>query len=201
MKRIVVSLILCNLILLVSGCSPQPIIYHSEASLPYYNRATKTVFELINDANTSKSIEFGVVSAKDNDTLSYVLLAPVNTGDQNVTSLVKANLTYSVPLLPKQVKEFLNILNASSDKWSTKYGKKDGISYEFIVAPENLIVKSSDNVNTWYSTFKYYFQNNEGGPVGTVLFGEGLFQFKYELNELSQITNLINMLNLAINNK
>ena len=183
----------------LQSCATQPIFYHSEANLPYYHSSTKTVFELIKNESGSNTFQFGVIAAKDNDTLSYVLLAPAKE-KMSVNDLVDVNLSNSIPLLPKQVKEFVKILNSSADKWNNKFSSKDGISYEFMVSPENLIIKQSENVTVWYSTLKFYFQNNEDGPLGTILFGEGTLKYLYRLEKISEINDLTNMLNLAIKN-
>jgi len=198
MKKILLPF-LFTLIIMLQGCATEPIFYHSEASLPYFQHSTKTVFELIKDGNASSSFQFGVILAKDNDTLSYVLLAPTKEG-KYANNLTDINLFCSIPLLPKQVKEFINILNTSSDKWNSKFDSKNGINYEFMVSPENQIILQSENVVAWYSTLKYYFQNNEDGPLGTLLFGEGKLNYFYKLNEISEIQKLINMLNIAIKN-
>lgn len=201
MKSLFKSFIVFTALIILEGCLPKPIFYHSEASLPYFHHSTKTGFELIKDATATNTFEFGVISAKDNDTLSYVLLAPSENLGGGVVNLVDCNLSRSIPLLPKQAKEFVKILNSSTEKWDNTYGTMDGISYEFSVAPENLIIQQSPNVFTWYSTMKFYFQNNEKGPLGTLLFGEGSLQYLYKFTKLSELTDLTNMLNLAITNK
>ncbi|NMB83265.1 MAG: hypothetical protein GYA14_15760, partial [Ignavibacteria bacterium] len=159
-----------------------------------------TVFELIKDDNATNTFQFGVIAAKDNDTLSYVLLAPSKQTPfvSDLTDLTDVNLSNAIPLLPAQVKEFIKILNSSAEKWDTKFDVKDGISYEFMVSPENRIIQQSENVTTWYSTFKFYFQNNDDGPLGTVIFGEGLLQYFYRLEKASAIRDLSSMLSLAI---
>ncbi len=197
MKNILSVIFSIALAILLQGCVTQPIFYHSEASLPYFHRSTKTVFQLIKDDNATNTFQFGVIAAKDNDTLSYVVLAP-SKQTQLVNDLTDVNLNYAIPLLPSQVKEFIKILNSSAEKWDTKYDTKDGISYEFMVSPENRIIQQSENVATWYSTFKFYFQNNDDGPLGTVLFGEGLLQYFYRLEKSSAIRDLSSMLSLAI---
>jgi hypothetical protein len=197
MKRILSTIFLGALMILLQSCATQPIFYHSEASLPYFHSSTKTVFQLIKDDNATNTFQFGVISAKDNDTLSYVLLAPAKQS-QFVSDLTDVNLSYAIPLLPTQVKEFIKILNSSAEKWDTKFDVKDGISYEFMVSPENRIIPQSENVVVWYSTFKFYFQNNDDGPLGTVLFGEGLLQYFYRLEKASAIRDLSSMLSLAI---
>ena len=183
--------------IILQSCATQPIFYHSEASLPFYHSSTKTVFELIKNVNSSNTFKFGVILAVDNETLSYVLLAPSKSG-LPVTDLVDVDLNYSIPLLPKQVKEFIKILTSSSENWYNKFGDKDGISYEFMVAPENLIIQQSENVVVWYSTLRFYFQNNENGPLGTLLFGEGKLKYFYKLEKISELKDLTDMLSLAI---
>lgn len=185
------------LIILLQSCATQPIFYHSEASLPYFHSSTKTVFQLVKDVKATNSFQFGVISAKDNDTLSYVLLAP-SKETQFVNNLTDVNLNHAIPLLPSQVKEFVKILNSSAEKWNTKFNTKDGINYEFMVSPENRIVQQSENVVIWYSTFKFYFQNNDDGPLGSVLFGEGVLQYYYRIEKLSAIKDLSSMLSIAI---
>ena len=197
MKNVLFTIFLLASIILLQSCATQPIFYHSEASLPYFHRSTKTVFELIKDDNSTNSFEFGVISAKDNDTLSYVLLAP-SKNKQFVKVLTDVNLSYAIPLLPAQVKELINILNASAEKWDVKFDTKDGISYEFMVSPENRILPQSENVVVWDPTFKFYFKNNNDGPMGSVLFGEGLFQYFYKIKKSSAIRDLSSMLSLAI---
>lgn len=214
MKNILSIIFSIALVILIQGCVTQPIFYQSEASLPYFHRSTKTVFHLIKNDNaiantihfgvitakdndTTNTIQFGVIAAKDNDTLSYVVLAPPKR-TQSLNNLTDFNLNCAIPLLPSQVKEFIKILNSSAEKWDTKYDTKDGISYEFMVSPENRIIQQSGNVATWYPTFKFYFQNNDDGPLGTVLFGEGLLQYFYRLEKLSDIRDLSSMLSLAI---
>ncbi len=67
-----------------------------------------------------------------------------------------------------------------------------------MVSPENKIIPQSENVVAWYPTFKFYFQNNDDGPLGSVLFGEGLLQFHYRIETNSAIKELASMLTLAI---
>ncbi len=125
-----ILLAFCTFVVVMSlqSCAPEPIFYHSEADLPYFHRSTKTVFELIKDEYGINGFQFGVISAKDNDTLSYVLLAP-SKQTRFVSDLTDVNLTYAIPLLPAQAKEFIKILNSSADNWSTKFNVKNGISY------------------------------------------------------------------------
>jgi len=198
MKKFLLTVSTFTLVMILQSCATQPIFYHSEASLPYFYSSTKTVFKFIKNDNATNSFQFGVISAKDNDTLSYVLLAPSKSKSLFVSDLTDVNLSHAIPLLPAQVKEFIKILNSSAEKWDAKFDVKDGISYEFMVAPENRIITQSKNVVVWHSTFKYYFQNNDDGPLGTVLFGEGALQYFYKLEKSSAIRDMASMLQLAI---
>lgn len=189
--------ILLSLFILFA-CSPDPIIYHSEARLPFYHSSTKTNFKFIKNSNSSNKFEFGVVSAKDDDTLSYILFTPSRIGGV-VSDLSDAHLAYSVTLLPTQVKEFLKLLNMSAYRWNDKFDDIKGISYEFFIAPENLIVQGSPNVVRWYSTLRFIFQNNDDGPLATLIMGEGSLKYLYKLDKLSEITDLAAMLKTAMN--
>ena len=201
MKRTTTLFVVIVMSILLQNCATTPIFYHSEASLPYSHSSTKTIFKFIKTQNSTNTFKFGVVSANDNNTLSYVLLAPSkNAPGQSifVNSLTDANLTFSIPLLPAQVEEFIKILNSAKEKWNNKYNNEDGISYEFIVAPENRIIPQSKDVVVWYSTFKFYFQNNDDGPLATIIFGDGTLKYFYKLEELSEIRTLTELLKLSI---
>lgn len=198
--KIILSIIFSfALIILLSSCTIEPIFYHSEASLPYFHKSTKTTFQLVKDDNATSTFPFGVIAAKDNDTLSYVLLAPGKSKNYyDVNDLTDVNLSHAIPLLPEQVMEFIRILNSSAGKWNTRFDAKEGISYEFMVSPEDRIVPKSENVNMWYSTFKFYFQNNLNGPIGTIIFGEGLMKYFYTLEKVSEIRDLSSILSIAL---
>jgi len=170
------------LAIIIQSCSVESVYYHSEAELPFYHRSTKTDFELVKNESNSNNFKFGVISAIDNDSLSYVVLAPAKAVTF-VDELTDVNLSYSIPLLKTQVEEFSNILQSSVDDWDNKYKSRDGVNYEFLVSPENKIVQESANVFVWYSTLKYYFQNNEDGPLGTLLFGEGNLKYVYRFDK------------------
>ncbi|HSH52666.1 MAG TPA: hypothetical protein VK982_13155, partial [Bacteroidales bacterium] len=165
---------------------------------PFYHRSTKTVFELVKNETKTNNFKFGVISAVDNASLSYVVLAPAKAV-MYVDELTDANLSYSIPLLKSQVEEFVTLLQASVDDWDNKYKSRDGVNFEFLVSPENKIVQESANVFAWYSTLKYYFQNNEDGPLGTLLFGEGNLKYVYTFDKKSEIKDFIILLNKAIN--
>lgn len=198
MKNIFYTLALATISVILSSCSPTPIFYHSEADIPYFDRATKTDFKLITDKNIKSSFEFGVIAAKDNDKLPYVLLAPGKL-QVGVDKLIDVNLTQAIPLMPNQVKAFIQILNQSIEKWGNKYDSKNGIAFEFMVTPENEIYRQSENVVTWYPSFKYYFQNNEDGPLCTIFFGEGLLKHYYKFDELYEVKDLLRLVTLANN--
>ncbi|MDR3665592.1 MAG: hypothetical protein P4L35_02000 [Ignavibacteriaceae bacterium] len=201
MKNLGPLLIVFTVLVFLGGCAPPPpTFYHSEASLPFFHHSTKTTFELINDGDATNPFHFGVISAKDNDTLSYILIAPSYRGDA-VNELGDVNLSYSIPLLPKQVMEFIKILNTSSEKWNDKFGKKDGISYQFIVAREDQIIKESQNVATWYPSLRFYFQNNEQGSLGTLFLGERSLQTVYNFISKSRIIELTNLLYSTVSKK
>lgn len=199
MKKISIYFLKVVLVIILQGCSRGPIFYHSEASLPYYHSSTKTIFELIKDSSVTSSFFFGVIVAKDNDTLSYVLIAPSNKKYQFVTNLFDVNLSHSIPLLPQKVEEFLEILRFSAEKWAEKYDNKNGISYEFLVAPEHRVIPLSENVVRWYPTLKFYFENNKNGPIAYIVFGEGELQYFYKIDKLLAINDLYRLLNLAFN--
>lgn len=209
MRRTAVVLVIIVISILVQNCATYPIFYHSEASLPYAHSSTKTIFKLLVNKNSSSTFSFGVISAKDNDSLSYVLFAPsINAPGQSiyVNSLTDANLTFSIPLLPTQVEEFIKVLNSVEEKWNSKYNRQDGISYEFLVVPEDrivprskeVIVSKSKEVVVWYSTFKFYFKNNDKGPLVSIIFGDGAFRYLYKLDKLSEVKTLTELLKLSL---
>lgn len=198
MKNILHTILIIALIVLLQSCAIKPIFYHSEASLPYFHNSTKTVFELIIDNNSTNSFEYGVISAKDNDTLSYVILAPSITQTVYVKELTDVNLSHAIPLLPSQVEEFIKILKSTEMMWDTKFDTKDGVSYEFLVAPEHKIVPKSENVLFWHPTFKFYYQNNKAGSLCSIIFGDGTLKYFYKIEKLSAVKELAYMLRIAL---
>ena len=191
-----VILLLSFVVILLQGCSVKPIFYHSEADIPYFHRSTKTTFKIVQGRY---KFSFGVISAKDNDTLSYVLIAPPMKGESySVRELTDVNLNYAIPLRIAQAEEFINLLNQTALRWNDKYDEDNGISYEFLVSPENKIVSQSDNVARWYPVFKYYFHSNDDGTLATMQFGEGTLQYRSILNRIEYIKELSSMVRSAI---
>lgn len=191
MKKITVVILVLSVVLLTSCMRQVVLLYHSEAELPYFHFSSKTTFKLMNDKELDNYFEFGVVAAKDNDTLNYVLLVPAIG---SVNELTDVRLNNAVTLLPAQVNDFIKILDKSVKNWDEEYDKITGISYEYSVAPENLIVKESENVKVWYPTLKYYYQNDKKGAMGTIIMGEGFYKYVYFFNKKSKLTDLMNML-------
>ncbi|MFH0735696.1 MAG: hypothetical protein V1773_13900 [bacterium] len=195
MKKTILQLILLAFSILFNGCFPKPILYHSEAKLPYQHSSTKTKFELMNG---TFNYEFGIVAAKDNDTLSYVLVVPSYSGLVNIRDLKDVNLNYAITLLPNQANEFVNILESAAANWNENISKKNGTAYEFLIAPENLIVKQSENVYTWYPKLSFYYQNNENGPLCNLFLGGGTIAFAYKFDKVASIKGLAEIIKTAI---
>lgn len=198
MKYITYIISSVTFVIIVEGCATQPVFYHSEASLPYFHRSTKTVFQLIKDDGIANDFQFGIIAAKDNDTLSYIILAPSKQQKYYVKNLTDVDLNRAIPIQITQVKELIDIIDASIEKWDEKFNSIEGISYEFIIAPEHKVIQQSQNVTTWYPRFIYYFHNNKNGPIVSIIFGEDLMQYYYRIQELSAIKDLSNLLRLAI---
>ncbi|MCK9280905.1 MAG: hypothetical protein M0P71_09805 [Melioribacteraceae bacterium] len=198
MKTYLLSSSALFLLFFLQSCSIEPILYHSEANLPFIHRTTKTVFKNIMDENSKYSLQLGVISAVDNDTLSYVLLAR-SKNSLYVNDLTDCDLSNPIPFTIEQVKEFIIILNSSADRWDSKFDVNDGIGYEFMVRSKIPIIQLTKNGDLYYSSFKYYFQNNKKGPLGTILFDEILFHYQYKLKKSAELRHLSKLLSIAIN--
>lgn len=200
MKKHHLLLLSFLLLLILSGCSIKQFYYHSEANLPYFDRATKSAFTLIKKEDIS-AFKFGVISATDDDTLSYVLISPKEARVSSVKDLPDDKLDRAIPLKISQVKEFLEILNASSNKWDKKFDAENGISYEYMVAPEYKINRVSENVAEWIPMLRFYFQNNEEGSKISLIIGKGKIRYLYESEQHSRLRDLIELLELSIENQ
>ncbi|MDP4114652.1 MAG: hypothetical protein Q8903_00870 [Bacteroidota bacterium] len=189
---------ICFVSVLFYGCTPSRVLYHSQASVPFFHRSTKTVFHMVNYGKIPSIFKFAVIAAKDNDTLSYVVLAPIKHQLIDSTKLTDVDLNNSITLLPAQVEEFIKILNSSAEKWDTKFNTMDGISYSFVVSPEDKNRPQIENIPVWHPTLNFYFQNNYKGPLVSIIFGEDLVKYDYIIDESSELIDLSNMLSLAI---
>ena len=199
MKKMVFWFIsICFVSVIFYSCAPARVLYHSQASVPFFHRATKTVFHVVNYGEVPSHFDFAVIAAKDNDTLSYVVLAPIKHQLIDSTKLTDVDLNNSITLLPAQVEEFIKILNSSAEKWNTKFTTMDGISYSFVVSPEDKNRPRNESIPVWYPTLNYYFQNNSKGPFVSIIFGEYLVKYDYTIYKFSELIDLSNMLSLAI---
>lgn len=146
-------------------------LYHSEASLPYMFTATRTSFEMMLDENKINPLEFGVVFAKDNDTLPYILFAPIRPL-VSPDDLSGINFEYSVAVPIDKMKELLSFVESAKSNWGIEYGPGKGIGIEFIFAPENKIKNVSPNVIKWEASLAFYYVNNSNGPKARLVIGK-----------------------------
>jgi len=181
MKKLYIYLLL---LLIMGGCYTKSIIYNSQANIPYYNYSTKTSFTFIGAVKSY----FGIISAIDNDTLSYILLAPVERPSL-INKLSNINLNHSTPLLPQQAAQFCEILDSSISAWNIKFDSKKGIHYMFTIAPENMIIQQSANVIKWYPYLRFDF-HNDNKPQATLILGDEYFKYIYQLNSIEMLTDL-----------
>ncbi|KAA3617100.1 MAG: hypothetical protein D8M58_04105 [Calditrichaeota bacterium] len=190
--------VLISAIILFNSCVVKPLLYHSEAELPYYSKTTLTNFELIiKEKKSSDYLKFGIICATDNNKTKYILIAPGNQ-NSSIRDMNNVRLDRSITLLKKQAQELLKSLEYSINNWSKNIPQLNGINIEYLVAPEQEIIQQSDNVVTWYPTLKFNYQNNSKGPLGIVILGEGFLKYYYELNSIGKLENFRDLLKIAI---
>jgi hypothetical protein len=145
--------------------------YHSEAGLPYSTKLTKTSFEMVLDESNSNPFDFGLVVAKDNDSFPYIIFAPIKslTGSEYLRFL---NYERSVHMPINKIKELIAGLNEAKKYWGLPFSNTQGISIEFMYAPEQKIIPQSENVVKWKPSLAFYFLNNTIGPKATLIIGE-----------------------------
>lgn len=184
-------------ILTLNNLNFAQIKYHSEADLPYSNKTTRTYFEVIVDDNGENPFDFGIIFAKDNDVLSYILISAVKSARMGA-ELEDYNLANSVPITRKRAEEFINILEKSAEKWNDRFDKRTAINFEFLIAPEHKIIPQSLNVDVWYSTLAYYFQNDNEGAKAYLIIGNDKLKYEYKIEEYEKLKVLINLLKKAV---
>lgn len=186
------KLFLLFLLLSMGGCATTPLFYHSEASLLYSGRLTKSEMELLLDANNSNPLEFGVVHCKDNDDNSYLVISPLGKGakSENLDGLI---LQESVTIKPEQLDQLIRIVEISSAKWEAETTGKHGMSYEYLLAPENRIIKETDHTETWYPSLKYYFQNIDNKSVVSIILGNPstIYHYYFKIDDFSNLESFL----------
>ncbi len=193
MKLHINYLITLFLLILLQSCYTIPNYYYSNVDVPYYSKAIKTEFTLIKDDSISAKFAFGVISAIENDTLAYVILAP----QRNIikTRLDDFNLTNSIPLLKNHAKEFIKILKTSAEKWDTKYESDKGINLEFHIAAKDDIIQGYMTETVWHPTLSFIFQNNGNRRKAKMVIGN---KFVFDFRSKMQIVDLYKLLEIAI---
>lgn len=175
--------------------------YHNTPKSPYFIKATKTIYRLMNDERNKNQFDFGILAARDNDTLSYFLFAPSRSG-YSVTELSDVNVYLAMPLFPAQAWEFSKILTFCAEKWNVKFNNREGIYYELItITPTeyNIFIGDREDTittNKWYPKLTFDFKNTSSGSYALITYGNNRITYTYKLEKLSQIRDLIRMLDL-----
>ncbi len=196
MKRIISVVLLAIATLLFQNCRPTLMIYHSEAGIPYKDSLTKTKLKII---NTKKEFNFFTIAAIDNDTLQYVLLSPqVSSISTSKPTLEDVNLNLTVVMKPQQVKKILVLLDTLVENWNKRQNNTNGELYEFMVAPEQNIIKESANVVGWLPTLSFYSQNNSKGTLAFLFLGRGVFSTMTTFESVLDIQAFAEKLKIAL---
>jgi len=182
--------------LLCAGCGPDPIAYHSTASVPYYTSSTSTQMEAIQRQEESAGGEpYVVFSALDNESTGYVLVAPTGTGSSG-SSFQAADFNRAVPLKGENLTSLIEELGGAIDRWGTE-SEGSGSFYEFVHAPEDDIERVSENVVQYYASVRFTISRTEEGPVGRLVLGaspEEQLQSVIEMEDKEAVQTFRNLL-------
>lgn len=164
-------LLACSaLALLCAGCSPDPIAYHSTASVPYYTSSTSTQMEAVRRQESGAEKPYVVFAALDNERTGYVLVAPTSAGSGG-TNFESADFNRAVPLRGKNLASLIDGLEEAIGEWGSE-SEGSGQFYEFVHIPEDNIDQVSKNVIEYYPAVRFTTSRTEGGPVGRLVLGE-----------------------------
>ncbi|MFB6248366.1 MAG: hypothetical protein ABEL97_07340, partial [Salinibacter sp.] len=159
-------LLACSaLALLYAGCGPDPIAYHSTASVPYYTSSTSTQMKAIQCQKESIGGDpYVVFAALDNRNTGYVLIAPTG-GSSRGSNFDAADFSRAVPLKGENLTSLIEGLGGAIGRWGTE-SEGAGSFYEFVHAPEDDIERVSENVVQYYASVRFTISRTEAGPVG-----------------------------------
>jgi hypothetical protein len=183
------------------GCGTQYSYYHSTADSPYYSHSILTDAKLIMWPEDIR-YSFGIVVAtdvksSDSSPHHYALFVP-GAQVSGVTEISELKIAYAAPVLKKDL-EFLAIeLDKILRNWGNKSSFVEATYYEFYSAPEQDIVRLSENVIVWYPSVKFGFQNTEKTLIGVLLIGPDSFRFKYTFDDMKEMGAFQKVLSEAV---
>jgi hypothetical protein len=181
--------------LLYAGCGPDPIAYHSTASVPYYTSSTSTQMEAIQRQEDSAEKPYVIFAAEDNDRTGYVLIAPTGASSRG-SNFDAADFDRAVPLKGENLDSLIEGLGGAIDRWGTE-SEGGGSFYEFVHMPEDDIEQVSENVVEYYPSVRFTISKTEDGPIGRLVLGaspDEKLQSVIEMEEKEAVQTFRNLL-------
>lgn len=190
------------LISLAACSSPAYLPYHSTAAIPHSHRSTATEVTLIlGEQRRAERRPYAVLNAVDGGELHYVLFAPALPTFQGANSVRKINLGNGVPMTAEHARAFSRGLGELLAVAGESRNETNGTLYEFSYAPEQDIVRASENVVTWRPSLRFAFSKTESGTAGRLTLGEsGGPVHHFRLDDVRAVSDLKALIDEAISN-
>lgn len=201
MNNIKFALAIATLILFKGCSSTQQFYYNSSADLPQFTSSTETVMNVVlNDTDNLRS--YGIITAVDNGTQEYLLLARKNY-PSSYNSLGSFNITYATNLSLESAKELNESLDVIISNWDG-LTNDDGYFYQFTSAPINETVEVAPNVLQYEVSVSFYFTAIGGWSIGELIFRyknldtHEITTNRVEMQNKSDLEDLQSLLNIAL---
>ncbi|MES3630700.1 MAG: hypothetical protein PPP56_11105 [Longimonas sp.] len=176
MMRLQINIIMlvAAVLLVLSGCrSVDHVPYHSTASIPYETTSSITQMELIiGDEDMASDRDYVVFAAVDNMEVGYVLVAPHMGPASASYSLGHAVIPRAVPIADRNVDALVDAAQRANDHWSDADQEGKGTFVEFMHAPQQDILRISEDVEEWRPALRFTFSATPDGPSARILLGD-----------------------------
>ena len=125
--------------LLFTSCATKSNLYHSTAGAKFTSVKTETKLTVIEGKQKKLKYpsKYGVISAIDNQSLRYTLIAPYRGMANSKPELSKFSLGESVPLTIDKVQQLISIVDRAIVDWNKDYKKTKGHSLRYSAFSEN----------------------------------------------------------------
>jgi hypothetical protein len=127
---------------------------------------------VVGDEDMAAERDYVVLAAVDNAEMEYVLIAPY-TGSANTSyTLDNAGISRAVPIGGQNADALADAVQRANDHWSNADQEGKGTFVEFMHAPQQDILRISEDVEEWRPALRFTFSATPDGPSARILLGD-----------------------------
>ncbi len=190
--------------LFLHACSATQYYYNSSAHIPHYTSNTETIMNvMLTESGNSRS--YGVLTATDDQTVNYLLIAPKTSGQKSARNqLSNFNINEATYIDLDAAEDFRQSLSRIVSEWD-KLREEDGYFYQFGSAPEINVNQLDEKTIEFIPSLRFYFNITNEGPTGEMIL-EYLNRRtlnstirRIEMNSKSDIEDLLALITIGLN--